>query len=287
MLGHFQTEVNSLKPASGMWGDAGFSSLSSTLGADFGSGESSRMRSSNASSVELERFIMGDLFPVSHDFDDLQHHLDSFSSPVLSLPHPTLFSTALSNNNIVTVGDKNGLMGNADTNSGAPQYIFPAPIAACIEKQVCTREVVVENGESSLGLRALKRLKTMTQGDRKPTSARKQLLKAPAKRSQKLGNKITALQQLVSPFGKTDTASVLHEAAVCINVLHRQIQMLTAPSFGINSSVYQQAGRGGQRADLRSRGFCLAPISPTILNLTDQVTLDRDESTAKRDDFYY
>uniref|UniRef100_A0A6V7QSY2 Uncharacterized protein n=1 Tax=Ananas comosus var. bracteatus TaxID=296719 RepID=A0A6V7QSY2_ANACO len=40
-----------------MWGDAGFSSLSSTLGADFGSGESSRMRSSNASSVELERLF--------------------------------------------------------------------------------------------------------------------------------------------------------------------------------------------------------------------------------------
>ncbi|KAG2626556.1 hypothetical protein PVAP13_3KG368500 [Panicum virgatum] len=31
-------------------------------------------------------------------------------------------------------------------------------------------------------------------------------------RKEKLGDRITALQQLVSPFGKTDTASVLHEA---------------------------------------------------------------------------
>jgi hypothetical protein len=78
-------------------------------------------------------------------------------------------------------------------------------------------------------------------------------MQAPCKRSQKLGDKITALQQLVSPYGKvntsnswtgnsisslhahlkssmatcsqTDTASVLHEAATCIKNLHEQIQV--------------------------------------------------------------
>ncbi|CAL9751798.1 unnamed protein product, partial [Musa acuminata subsp. burmannicoides] len=34
----------------------------------------------------------------------------------------------------------------------------------------------------------------------------------PKVRKQKLGERITALHQIVSPFGKTDTASVLLEA---------------------------------------------------------------------------
>ncbi|KAI0498277.1 hypothetical protein KFK09_021518 [Dendrobium nobile] len=49
-----------------------------------------------------------------------------------------------------------------------------------------------------------------------------QTIKEPVK-NQKLGDKITALQQLVSPFGKTDTASVLQEATVHIKALHEQI----------------------------------------------------------------
>uniref|UniRef100_A0ACD5T8V1 Uncharacterized protein n=1 Tax=Avena sativa TaxID=4498 RepID=A0ACD5T8V1_AVESA len=42
-------------------------------------------------------------------------------------------------------------------------------------------------------------------------------------RKEKLGDRITALQQLVSPFGKTDTASVLHEAIGYIKFLHDQV----------------------------------------------------------------
>ncbi|XVE85505.1 hypothetical protein DITRI_Ditri17bG0096200 [Diplodiscus trichospermus] len=41
----------------------------------------------------------------------------------------------------------------------------------------------------------------------------------------KLGDKITALQQIVSPFGKTDTASVLLEAIGYINFLQEQVQV--------------------------------------------------------------
>ncbi|TVU39348.1 hypothetical protein EJB05_12761, partial [Eragrostis curvula] len=42
----------------------------------------------------------------------------------------------------------------------------------------------------------------------------------------KLGDKITALQQIVSPFGRyrTDTASVLYEAINYIKWLHEQVQ---------------------------------------------------------------
>eukprot|EP01018_Ginkgo_biloba_P015503 Gb_33415 [translate_table: standard] len=82
-------------------------------------------------------------------------------------------------------------------------------------------------------------------------------------RKEKLGERITALQQLVSPFGKTDTASVLLEAMGYIKFLQDQIQVLSTPYLkGIPSS--QNEGRGDQaKYDLRSRGLCLVPVSCT------------------------
>jgi len=48
-------------------------------------------------------------------------------------------------------------------------------------------------------------------------------------RKEKLGERIVALQQLVSPYGKTDTASVLWEAMEYIQFLHEQVKVLSAP----------------------------------------------------------
>ncbi|KAH7667785.1 Myc-type basic helix-loop-helix (bHLH) domain-containing protein [Dioscorea alata] len=78
-----------------------------------------------------------------------------------------------------------------------------------------------------------------------------------SKRSKKLGDKITTLQHLVSPFGKTDTASVLNETAVCIKLLHEQIKVLTSPYFQIKSLTFIK----GDKEDLVSRGLCLVPFS--------------------------
>ncbi|WVZ56490.1 hypothetical protein U9M48_007010, partial [Paspalum notatum var. saurae] len=136
-------------------------------------------------------------------------------------------------------------------------------------------------GETMTGdgsrLRGSKRLKTTTaataQGPQhglrcnaKPT--RNRSTKAPCKRSQKLGDKITALQQLVSPYGKTDTASVLHEAASCIKHLHEQIQMLTDSYPAISSPASDQdTGEEECATDLRRRGLCLAPLSQAVVEL--------------------
>ncbi|XP_042440607.1 transcription factor bHLH110-like isoform X3 [Zingiber officinale] len=84
----------------------------------------------------------------------------------------------------------------------------------------------------------------------------------------KLTDKITALQQLVSPFGKTDTASVLFETYNCIKILHEQVQLLSDPyiksSGSKDHSGWGEMARKGiaeTNLDLRSKGLCLVPIS--------------------------
>ncbi|CAM8988519.1 unnamed protein product [Rhodiola kirilowii] len=90
-------------------------------------------------------------------------------------------------------------------------------------------------------------------------------------RKEKLGDRITALQQLVSPFGKTDTASVLHEAVEYIKFLHDQVSVLRTPYMqnGTPTNQHQQMQVESKNTaegpkDLRSRGLCLVPIPSTF-----------------------
>ncbi|KAK1377617.1 Transcription factor bHLH68 [Heracleum sosnowskyi] len=123
-----------------------------------------------------------------------------------------------------------------------------------------------------------------------------------AVRKEKLGDRITALHQLVSPFGKTDTASVLLEAIGYIRFLQSQIEALSLPYLGSGSgnnmrqqhqhSVQgeknclfpddpgqllndnnclkrkaapdQQESNEEAKKDLKSRGLCLVPVSCTL-----------------------
>ncbi|EOA22947.1 hypothetical protein CARUB_v10003683mg [Capsella rubella] len=96
-------------------------------------------------------------------------------------------------------------------------------------------------------------------------------------RKEKLGDRITALQQLVSPFGKTDTASVLNEAVEYIKFLQEQVTVLSNPEQNTIGSVQQQQCSdkkpisstqeeeeecsSRRHVDLASRGLCLMPIS--------------------------
>ncbi|CAL9763935.1 unnamed protein product [Musa acuminata subsp. burmannicoides] len=63
-------------------------------------------------------------------------------------------------------------------------------------------------------------------------------------RKEKLGDRIAALHQLVSPFGKTDTASVLLEAIGYIRFLQGQIEALSSPYLGSRSRSTRQCGKG-------------------------------------------
>ncbi|XP_004503450.1 transcription factor bHLH68 [Cicer arietinum] len=116
-------------------------------------------------------------------------------------------------------------------------------------------------------------------------------------RKEKLGDRITALHQLVSPFGKTDTASVLLESIGYIRFLQSQIEALSLPYLGNGSGNMRQQQKCVQgekncifpedpgqllnekclkrkaaseqeceeeKKDLRSRGLCLVPVSCTL-----------------------
>ncbi|GAU10972.1 hypothetical protein TSUD_112660 [Trifolium subterraneum] len=119
-------------------------------------------------------------------------------------------------------------------------------------------------------------------------------------RKEKLGDRITALHQLVSPFGKTDTASVLLEAIGYIRFLQSQIEALSSPYLDTAASknmmrnqhsvhvernsvfpedpgqllddsglkrkgapIPNQNAEANKAKDLRSRGLCLVPVSCT------------------------
>ncbi|XP_062180729.1 transcription factor bHLH123-like isoform X2 [Phragmites australis] len=83
-----------------------------------------------------------------------------------------------------------------------------------------------------------------------PAAAKKTRIETPSHlptfkvRKEKLGDRITALQQLVSPFGKTDTASVLHEAIEYIKLLHDQVASLSSPYLRCGRPVKLQQQQG-------------------------------------------
>ncbi|KAL5576279.1 hypothetical protein UlMin_017978 [Ulmus minor] len=79
-------------------------------------------------------------------------------------------------------------------------------------------------------------------------------------KKENLGARIVALQQLVSPYGKTDTASVLNEAMEYIQFLHEQVQVLSAPYLQSTPTKMQDS----DPYSLRNRGLCLVPVSCTL-----------------------
>ncbi|GMH18154.1 hypothetical protein Nepgr_019995 [Nepenthes gracilis] len=82
---------------------------------------------------------------------------------------------------------------------------------------------------------------------------------------ERLGEGIAALQLLVSPYGKTDTASVLHEAIGYIRFLQEQVSVLCSPYLQGQPEENHPHDKGENRdrewtKGLRSRGLSLVPV---------------------------
>ncbi|XP_028549499.1 transcription factor bHLH112 isoform X2 [Dendrobium catenatum] len=98
------------------------------------------------------------------------------------------------------------------------------------------------------------------------------------RKTQNIGVYITVLQKLVSPFGKTDTASVLHEASVYIKAMHERIKLLSKTHLeSIPHDLVDQGmnnGRDQRSESLRGMGLCLVPISPLIISIVNHEPSD-------------
>lgn len=136
-------------------------------------------------------------------------------------------------------------------------------------KNICGGRETSSVGKKSGGEATPKRARNETSSTLPPFKVRKE----------KMGDRITALQQLVSPFGKTDTASVLSEAIEYIKFLHDQVSGLSTPYMKSGAPLQHQQSSGkckeseGLKQDLRSRGLCLVPVSSTF-PVTHETTVD-------------
>ncbi|XP_073013203.1 transcription factor bHLH153-like isoform X2 [Typha latifolia] len=134
----------------------------------------------------------------------------------------------------------------------------------------------INSSTTSYGSVRAKKLRTDAEGS---TSTKE--------RKDKIGERIAALQQLVSPFGKSDTASVLQEASGYIKFLHDQLKVLLLVSFvlldpkklkllsnrlwhsQVLSAPYMRTtidskAEEAEYYSLRNRGLCLMPVDTTF-----------------------
>ncbi|KAM0028964.1 putative transcription factor bHLH family [Helianthus debilis subsp. tardiflorus] len=149
-----------------------------------------------------------------------------------------------------------------------PSLQMQLPLSSFEDKPKITPKVVKDSASES-------------SSNKRPRNENQSTLQANFKvKKEKMGDRITALQQLVSPFGKTDTASVLSEAIDYIKFLHEQVGVLSTPYMKNGAPILQQQQQQtldkppeGARQDLRSRGLCLVPVSSTF-PVTHETTVD-------------
>ncbi|XP_050366155.1 transcription factor bHLH113-like isoform X7 [Argentina anserina] len=178
-----------------------------------------------------------------HENDDSNNlHLGEFGFPEISVSRPAQNSglTCSESSSVSSTTTAKAALSSSKSNSNKKRN------GVAQEQVQCAKE---ENTQA--GQRSSKKRRTD-----KPAAAKRE----------KLGERISALQQLVSPFGKTDTASVLHEAMGYIRFLHDQVQVLCSPYLQRLPSLSPEGRDGAEKKgshDLRSRGLCLVPTDYT------------------------
>ncbi|CAL5336977.1 unnamed protein product [Camellia sinensis] len=91
-------------------------------------------------------------------------------------------------------------------------------------------------------------------------------------RKEKLSERIGALQQLVSPYGKTDTASVLLEAMEYIRFLHEQVKVLSAPYLQSTPTPKMQEKLDHTAFEAKAYVSCQFHVLPELLAAMVQIS---------------
>ncbi|CAH2041588.1 unnamed protein product [Thlaspi arvense] len=154
---------------------------------------------------------------------------------------PPLLRPSLPNSNPVWIASSSAAL------NGIPTNLFPPRQLQLLKsnfenKSICSSLVSkLNNGVQDLGSAG----KRSSYGEPQPMFKRPRIetpspLPTFKVRKEKLGDRVTALQQLVSPFGKTDTASVLHEAIEYIKFLHEQVSVLSTPYMKNGAPIQHQ-----------------------------------------------
>ncbi|CAN6233985.1 unnamed protein product [Urochloa humidicola] len=185
-----------------------------------------------------------------------------------------------------------GYRSNAESTSSVQQYLRPSNLSDSRKQE--QQDVAARSSSTGSGAAASDRKKRPSEERTSTVKKSKQEgSKASPPKQQvpkvKIGEKITALQQIVSPFGKTDTASVLFETIKYIKFLHEQVQLLSEPytnssrnkgnlpwvvEHAAAETTSKQGGDGAAEHDLRDRGLCLVPVSWTPQVYRDGTAMD-------------
>ncbi|XP_071722787.1 uncharacterized protein [Rutidosis leptorrhynchoides] len=209
---------------------------------------------------------------IQRSFDNLNEYQVGLNSPMVGdntkLLHGMPYSPCTRKFNDVLNFTSRFAKPLLDINVSKP-CLKPLSLSDCKKQASSTRINGRGQGGSNEGKkkRSEEASETTSTKKAKQESSTASSVKAP---KVKLTDRITTLQQIVSPFGKTDTASVLYEAIRYIKFLQEQVQLLSNPYLKTNShkdpwgSLERKDNKGDHiRLDLRSRGLCLVPISST------------------------
>ncbi|KAK1698041.1 hypothetical protein QYE76_014738 [Lolium multiflorum] len=204
------------------------------------------------------------LYADSHYFSSLDSSYGDTPAICQQLLFKNSVTPAAEQQQFPSFFSSSGLFGAPAQGQGSPPLLLQAQKPKPLKSGTATETAVQDACSSSATRRS------------SPSAAKKPRIETPSPmptfkvRKEKLGDRITALQQLVSPFGKTDTASVLHEAIGYIKFLHDQVASLSSPYFVRSGravqGLHQQGSdnEGGEaKEDLQSRGLCLIPVAST------------------------
>ncbi|KAL3652503.1 hypothetical protein CASFOL_002184 [Castilleja foliolosa] len=198
----------------------------------------------------------------------------SENRPVINYPYPSFGGYGASGN--INTPFWNAPAPPAVPMANARSHFFTADQASCFDETLTKNTSEIRNLMSTK-----KNISEQIATYKRPRNETPSPLPVFKVRKEKMGDRVTALQQLVSPFGKTDTASVLSEAIEYIKFLHEQVNaLLSNPYMKIGAHIQHQQNYDksrhdleGHRQDLISRGLCLVPVSSTF-PMTHETTVD-------------